>query len=855
MIARSFVFFIACVSLAGTAPNYTISDVPVPPSRHGSTQIDGIEFLPDGRLAVCLPSGEIFFRDVEKGEWQLFAEGLHNPLGMYAVSNTEVVVAQRPELTRVRDLDGDGKADDHEVITDAFGMSGNYHEFNFTPVRDTDGGIYFGLGTGSRGNGVRSIVRGKFDPRGRPGRMHASTPYRGCVVKYTADGKTIPWSYGHRTPNGLGMDLEGNLFVTDNQGDWVGTSKLFHVQKGRFYGHAASLTWKEGFAGTPIETPVTELAKLRSRAAVVFPHGSMANSPTEVLAITPEAKIGPFTGQLLVGEMNKGRIMRVMLEKVDGELQGACVPFFDGSPLRSGCNRMAWAPDGSLYVGHTKHTWAGNQGISRIAWDGTAPFEVQNMTLTDTGFRLRFTEAVDPAIAAKPETWAFKRYYYAYQERYGSPQSDLSAVEVVNVAISEAGKVVDLTLKELEAWHVHELSIAGLKSASGRALTNNFLAYTLNRLLQNTPPEPLQAVGVIKKKPVAPIPPTRVKGTVYQAESAKLKGPALQDGNEGFSGASYADFGSGKEAIEWTVNAEAAGDHELLFRYSVVEERPLQLVVNGAKLQILPFPSTDSWKTWKDAGVQVRLTKGKNVVRLETTGKSGGNFDMLQVVALTDKPKKKAERKRAAAVETEWVDLLQNDSLALWQKTPTTEIGEQWSVKDGVLHLDKETKGRGGQIVTKKPYYDFELKFDFRISKGGNSGVKYRTKEGIGLEYQVLDDVNHTDNKNPTHRTACMYELASVPDSRTLNPPGEWNQGRIVARGNTLEHWLNGEKVVSIEYGSAIWKERFAASKYTKYPDFAAAAGPILLQDHSDTVSYRKLRIREFADQGTETKK
>jgi hypothetical protein len=311
-----FLFFWIYSLFGETSPQYTVKNVPAPPTKFKNYQIDGLTFLPNGKLVVCLPSGEIFFRDLKTESWELFAEGLHNPLGVIALSNSELIVTQRPELTRVRDLDGDGKADDFEVITDDFGMSGNYHEFNFTPVRDKQGNYFFALGTGSRGDGVRTITRGQFNERGRPGRMHSSAPYRGCIMKLTTEGKTIPWSYGHRTPNGLGFDLKGNLFVTDNQGDWVGSSKLFHVQKDHFYGHAASLAWKPDFDEVPLKAPVEKLAKMRSRACVVFPHGTMANSPTKVLAITPQAKMGPFTGQLLVGEMNRPRIMRVMLEKV-----------------------------------------------------------------------------------------------------------------------------------------------------------------------------------------------------------------------------------------------------------------------------------------------------------------------------------------------------------------------------------------------------------------------------------------------------------------------------------------------------------------------------------------------------------
>ena len=494
-----FYLLLACTVFSETAPRYSVIDIPPPPTKFKNTQIDGLTFLPNGKLVVCLPSGEIFIRDNKEDKWELFAEGLHNPLGVVALSNTELIVTQRPELTRIRDLDGDGKADDYEVVTDQFGMSGNYHEFNFTPVRDTQGNYFFALGTGSSGDGVRSITRGTFNEKGRPGRMHSSTPYRGCVMKYTAEGKTIPYSYGHRTPNGLGFDLKGNLFVTDNQGDWVGSSKLFHVQQDRFYGHAASLAWKEGFEGVPVDSPVEKLAKLRTRACVVFPHGTMANSPTEVLAISEKAHFGHFTGQLLVGEMNKPRIVRVMLEEVGGELQGACVPFIDGSPLGRGCNRMSWGPDGSLFVGQTKHTWAGGQGIQQVSWNGKTPFEIQNMELTKKGFKFTFTQPVDKKFALQKENWPFKRYFFEYRKDYGSPRSDEKSVAISKIEISGNGNIVELALSELTPWHIHEVNIQNIKAQNGAPLTNGYIAYTLNRLLGETPPEPLQ-IKVDRKK-------------------------------------------------------------------------------------------------------------------------------------------------------------------------------------------------------------------------------------------------------------------------------------------------------------------------------------------------------------------
>ena len=114
-------------AFSATSPQYTVVDVPPPPTKFKNIQIDGLTFLPNGKLVVCLPSGEIFFRDLNKQSWELFAEGLHNPLGVLALSNSELIVTQRPELTRIRDLDGDGKADDFEEVTDEIGTDSHTH--------------------------------------------------------------------------------------------------------------------------------------------------------------------------------------------------------------------------------------------------------------------------------------------------------------------------------------------------------------------------------------------------------------------------------------------------------------------------------------------------------------------------------------------------------------------------------------------------------------------------------------------------------------------------------------------------------------------------------------------------------
>jgi glucose/arabinose dehydrogenase len=342
---------------AQTDTAYVAETIPLPPGL--TAEVGGLDFLPDGRLAVAFHRGEVMTYNPATKTWNRFAEGLHDPLGVLAVSNTELLVMQRPELTRVRDTNGDGRADEFSVVTDDFGISGNYHEFAFGPVRDRAGNLFIALNTASNGAGIRPELRGAYNPLGRQGRMYSCVPYRGWVLQLDKTGKVTPFALGFRSPNSLGFDAAGRLLVCDNQGDWLGTSKLYHVEKGQFYGHPTSLVWKAGFPTIdPLELPVSTLDSMRTRESVAFPHGYVANSPTQPVPDATGGKFGPFAGQVFVGEMDHPFLLRVLLEDVDGATQGAVLPF-PVRGLRRGNNRLAFAPDGSLWVGQTTHGWVG----------------------------------------------------------------------------------------------------------------------------------------------------------------------------------------------------------------------------------------------------------------------------------------------------------------------------------------------------------------------------------------------------------------------------------------------------------------------------------------------------------------
>jgi glucose/arabinose dehydrogenase len=474
--------------------SYKVENIATPPGL--SAEVGGLTFAPDGRLVACFHRGEVYFYNPETKEWKLFAQGLQDPLGIIAPKNDEVIVMQRSELTRLRDTDGDGVADSYETICDSFGMTGNYHEFAFGPLPTPDGGWFVALNTASNGAGIRQELRGEFRDRGREGRMYSVVPWRGWVVKISPDGKLTPWASGFRSPNGLGYDTKGRLFVTDNQGDWLGACPLYHVEKGKFYGHPASLTWKPGETRDPVTIPPKELDAMRTRGSIIFPYDEMSMSPTQPLTDTTGGKFGPFAGQMLVGEMNHPRLLRVSMEEVDGQLQGMAVPLLENHGLHKGDNRVAFAPDGSLWVGQTDHGWAGDKGIQRISWTGKVPLEVKEMHLTKTGFELTFTHPLESSAASNPESYKALRYYYEYHAPYGSPKFDVQAITPKSVALSEDRTKVTLEFDPVVAWRIYEFHLNALKGDDGTAIANPLVAYTLNHLVgAKTPPPPLPGPG------------------------------------------------------------------------------------------------------------------------------------------------------------------------------------------------------------------------------------------------------------------------------------------------------------------------------------------------------------------------
>ena len=199
-----------------------------------------------------------------------------------------------------------------------------------------------------------------------------------------------------------------------------------------------------------------------------------------------------------------------------------------------------------------------------------------------------------------------------------------------------------------------------------------------------------------------------------------------------------------------------------------------------------------------------------------------------------------------------WMVLFDGSNADHWRGYRSDSLPEAWVVTDdGTLYFSAE--GEGGDIVTKEQYENFELELEWKISEGGNSGIMFRVSEDhdfpwrTGPEMQVLDDERHPDaQEGPDRWAGANYDMHDSPGG-VAKPAGEWNQVRLVVDGAHVEHWLNGQKIVEYELWSDDWKQRIAESKWIDMPTYGMEqTGHICLQDHSDPVWYRNVRIRRL---------
>lgn len=468
---------------------YHVSEIPIPtpeyPHRFEPTDID---FGPDGSVFTSHRTGSVW--RLKDGEWSLFAEGLHEAIGVRVdPEGRGVYVMQRPELTLLTDTDGDGVADRYATIEDRFRYTGHYHEFAYGPRISSKGELYFSTGLSA---GATHHVAA---PDGYPSQMSSALGYRGWVMKRNPDETLTPFASGLRSPAGIGINAKDELFVTDNQGDWVASSYLAHVEAGDFLGHPASYWDRSEFGITPrvldyrtvglIPKSVPplnfdEVRRNRKPPAVWLAHGDLTNSPGHPSFAPPEG-FGPFAGQAFIADISHRAVIRVALEKVQGAYQGAAFPFI--RPLKSSSYSSAFDAEGNLWIGSVGRGWTpGEPAIEIISYDSSRmPFEMQRIELTEDGFDVHFTQPLKSS-NIDIDSIGVQEFRYQYWDTYGSEPFDEAPVPVRAASVSKDKTKLSITVSRKEGY-VYYIELPELRSSSGLSLDNNYGVYTLNQLL------------------------------------------------------------------------------------------------------------------------------------------------------------------------------------------------------------------------------------------------------------------------------------------------------------------------------------------------------------------------------------
>ena len=455
---------------------YRITKVPTPADV--VLEVGAFEFMPDGRLAASSRRGDIYMfndplqQDASKITSKLFMGGLHEVLGL-AQRDGSLYATQRCEVTKLTDENDDGVADVCETISDGWGINGDYHEYAFGSKFDDEGNIW-----------VTLCLTGSFT---------SPNKYRGWCLRVSPDGKVTPTCSGIRSPGGMAINVDGEVFYTDNQGPWNGTCGLKWLRKGSFQGHPVGNKWYEDSnvdigpkpaepkSGSRIMTEAKRIPELEP-TAVLFPYKKMGQSAAGMVCDRSGGKFGPFDGQMFVCDQTFSWVMRVDLEKVNGHYQGACFPFTEG--FGSGNLAIEQASNGMMFVGGTNRGW-GSRGkqkfsLERLEWTGVTPFEVKTMRAKPDGFELTFTQPVDPVSATDITSYKMPTYTYIYQESYGSPEVDHVDCKITKAVVSKDGLTVRLHVDNLYEGHVHELHLDGVRSSEDKPLWHPVAYYTLN---------------------------------------------------------------------------------------------------------------------------------------------------------------------------------------------------------------------------------------------------------------------------------------------------------------------------------------------------------------------------------------
>ncbi|MEO9513884.1 MAG: plastocyanin/azurin family copper-binding protein [Flavobacteriaceae bacterium] len=458
---------------------YPIEKINIP--KEIALEVGGLAFDNKGRLGVITRRGELWLildPTQENPEYVRFAHGLHEPLGL-AFKDGSFYCNQRGELTKLTDTNNDDKADAYETIV-VWELYGNYHEYSYGPIFMDNGDMIVTLNLAWEGKGV------------------SKSKWSGWMLKVTPEGKVMPYATGLRSPSGIGLNKEGDIFYTENQGDWVGSGRMTHLELGDFAGGPEGLRWSQE-EGSPVNVKFEEIDDTKGLTlyeyqeeieavkppSVWFPHTLMGISTSDIAIFSD--KMGPFSGQMMIGDQGHSKIMRVFQEKVNGVYQGVCFPFIDG--FSSGVLRMEYGPGkDAIYVGQTNRGWnsTGKEpfALERFSWTGKMPFEIKNIKVQPDGFQLEFTQPVNKTTAKEISSYQITDFTYLYHHFYGSPVVQKENRAIKSIVVSENGLNATLKLDKFRKGFIYEIKATGIKNNNGKPLLNDYGYYTLNEVPQ-----------------------------------------------------------------------------------------------------------------------------------------------------------------------------------------------------------------------------------------------------------------------------------------------------------------------------------------------------------------------------------
>lgn len=379
---------------------YAVDEIPPPEGNPWNRRVrfSGLDFFSDGRAALCTWDGDVWLASgiddaLEKVEWRLFASGLFEPLGLKIVDNV-VHVAGRDQITRLRDLDGDGEADDYENFNNQCTATENFHEFVYDLQTDKEGNFYYtkGAAVTDKGNGFQE-----------------NASMNGTMLKVSKDGSKLEvYATGFRAPNGMGVGPAGEITSSDNQGCWVPACPIHWIVKGGFYGVEVVAHRK------PIPEPNPPICWLSWK--------DTDNSGGGQVWVTSD-RWGPFKGELLHLSYGKCALYLVMRQKAGALVQGGVVRL--PADFSSGVMRGRFHPrDGQLYV-------TGLQGwqtsaaklacFERVRYTGKPIYTASKLSVAHGAVQLAFTQPLDPREASDPQNYSIEQWNYRRTAGYGSP--------------------------------------------------------------------------------------------------------------------------------------------------------------------------------------------------------------------------------------------------------------------------------------------------------------------------------------------------------------------------------------------------------------------------------------------------